>query len=296
MRIAEDFALQQQGERAVLQEHQQALTVLLREFDRICKKLDIPYFLFAGTMLGAVKYQGFIPWDDDLDVAMMRQDYQRFLREAPQYLGERFYLQAEHSAHWTMFYSKLRLNGTACIEGYHPRDIQTHRGVYMDIFPLDRASDHQVIRRVQWLCSKVLIAKGLDGNGYETKSRKKKMVMAVSRLLPGGPFQWIVEGPKREAGYVHSFLGGSSRYERSVYPAQAFSSVVSMPFEGAQYPLPCGYHALLVQMYGDYSRTPSRQEQENKRHAILVDLKRPYTYYNEFAMNMTIDNPGHSIR
>ena len=62
--------------------HQKALLTLLQEFDRVCKALDIPYVLFAGTMLGAVRHQGFIPWDDDLDVMMLRPDYERFLREA----------------------------------------------------------------------------------------------------------------------------------------------------------------------------------------------------------------------
>ena len=60
-----------------LREHQKALLELLCEFDRICKKLDIPYILFAGSMLGAVRHKGFIPWDDDLDILMMRKDYER---------------------------------------------------------------------------------------------------------------------------------------------------------------------------------------------------------------------------
>ena len=62
---------------ASLQEHQQALLVLLREFDRVCRALEIPYILFAGSLLGAVRHQGFIPWDDDIDVMMLRKDYDR---------------------------------------------------------------------------------------------------------------------------------------------------------------------------------------------------------------------------
>ena len=92
-----------------LPEHQKALQTLLVEFDRVCKQLEIPYILFAGTMLGAVRHQGFIPWDDDLDVMMLRQDYERFLREAEGVLDtRRFFLQKEYSPHWPMFFSKLR--------------------------------------------------------------------------------------------------------------------------------------------------------------------------------------------
>lgn len=93
--------------------HQQALHTLLVEFDRVCRALEIPYVLYAGTLLGAVRHQGFIPWDDDLDVLMLREDYDRFLREAPGVLDtETFFLQKEFSDHWPLFFSKLRLNGT----------------------------------------------------------------------------------------------------------------------------------------------------------------------------------------
>ena len=86
--------LTQEGELATLQEHQRALYCLLQEFDRVCRKLNISYFLFAGTLLGAVRHQGFVPWDDDLDILMKRKDYERFLKEAPAQLDQkRFYLQ-----------------------------------------------------------------------------------------------------------------------------------------------------------------------------------------------------------
>ena len=63
---------------ATLKEHQGVLFEILKEFDRICRKNNIKYVLFAGSALGAVKYQGFVPWDDDLDVAMLRSDYEKF--------------------------------------------------------------------------------------------------------------------------------------------------------------------------------------------------------------------------
>ena len=83
-----------------LREHQKALCLLLGEFDRICKELQIPYVLYAGTLLGAVRHKGFVPWDDDLDVMMLRSDYERFLQEADKLLDqERFFLQKELFTH-----------------------------------------------------------------------------------------------------------------------------------------------------------------------------------------------------
>ena len=90
---------------------------MLSEVDRICKKYKIAYMLFAGTMLGAIRHEGFIPWDDDLDIVMLREEYERFLKIAEKELDlHKYYLQSEFSTHWPMFFSKLRRNGTACIE------------------------------------------------------------------------------------------------------------------------------------------------------------------------------------
>ena len=101
-------------------EHQLALLTLLKEFDRVCRLVGVKYTLFAGTLLGSVRHKGFIPWDDDLDVMMLRADYDRFLSEAEQVLDkEKFYLQKEFSEHWPMFFSKLRLNGTT---SFHKRE------------------------------------------------------------------------------------------------------------------------------------------------------------------------------
>jgi lipopolysaccharide cholinephosphotransferase len=100
-----------------VREHQAALYELLCEFDRICRKHGIRYTLFAGTLLGAVRHGGFIPWDDDADVLMLREDYEKFLEVAPTETDpDQFFVQKEYSEHWPMFFSKLRLQGTACVK------------------------------------------------------------------------------------------------------------------------------------------------------------------------------------
>ena len=80
------------GSGSSLREHQEACLVLLNEFDRVCKELNITYVLFAGTLLGAVRHQGFIPWDDDLDVLMSRKDYEIFISNADKFLDNKFLL------------------------------------------------------------------------------------------------------------------------------------------------------------------------------------------------------------
>lgn len=289
--------LPQKGETATREEHQNALKLLLKEFDRVCRELQIPYFLFAGTLLGAVRHEGFIPWDDDLDVIMLRGDYERFFREAPAILNrERFFLQEEFSPHWPMFFSKLRLNGTACLEKYYPKDPQSHQGVYMDIFPCDNGYSGELGRRVQFLCSKVVIAQGLYKRGYETDSFLKKVFMQLCRCLPGGICRRIVRGPKETGQYVHSFLGGASRFSKSVYPGECFLQARQLPFEDGVYPVPAGYDTLLRILYGDYRRIPSEEERSCKVHTVLVDLTRSYAEYENYRDGMKFDVQIRSIR
>lgn len=281
----------------VHQAHQRALAGILKEFDRVCRQLDIPYVLFAGTMLGAVRHQGFIPWDDDVDVLMLREDYQRFLDEAPRLLnGDVFYLQREFSEHWPMYFSKLRKNGTACLEKFHPKDPQIHQGISMDIFPCDHAASGALGRKLQFLASKIVIAKSLDRRGYDTNSKKKKIFMFVCRALPMRPFLRLTQRGKENSAMVHSFYGGSSCYAKSVYPREWFTRRIQLRFEDGEYPVSAHYDALLRQLYGDYTVLPPEEQRDIKQHAILVDLEHSYEEYTHYRDGMRFDVLTRSIR
>ena len=277
--------------------HQQALGRLLREFDRVCRILHIPYVLFAGTMLGAVGHQGFIPWDGDLDVMMLRRDYVRFLEQAPQLLDSRvFYLQKEFSDHWPMFFSKLRLNGTTCLEKYHPKDPACHQGIYMDIFPCEDACTTALGRKIQFLASKVVIAKALYRRGYDTDSRGKKAFLTLCRLLPMKPFLWLTQRGREDSALVHSFLGGASGFAKNIYPRTYFTQRIDREFEGTCYPVPAQYDALLTQLYGDWRTLPPAEQRAVKQHAILIDLEHSYEHYAHYRDGMRFDVYTRSIR
>lgn len=278
-------------------EHQQALLLLLTEFDRVCRKLEIPYVLFAGTLLGAARHAGFIPWDDDLDVLMLRADYDRFLREAEGVLeGEGFFLQKEFSTHWPMFFSKLRLNGTTCLEAFHPKDPRQHQGVYMDIFPCDNAAATAPGRWLQYAASRVVIAKCLDKRGYDTDSGAKKLFIALCRPVPLGPVLRLTKRGKHDSGFVHSFLSAARSYDKNVFSRRYFSDRGTLVFEGQQYPVPRDWDALLRQLYGDYRVLPSEAERQVKRHAILVDLETGYEAYEHYRDGMEFAVRTRSIR
>ena len=171
----------------VMTAHQALLLEMLKDFDAVCRRHHISYQLFAGTALGAVRHHGFIPWDDDVDVILVRSEYDRLLTEAAgDFDPERYYVQRGNSAHWPMQFSKLRRNHTACIEKYHPKDPLVHQGVYIDIFPCDNLSDLPLMRRLQFAASKAIIAKALyrkNERHIHSWRKGRTMKKLKSRLL-----------------------------------------------------------------------------------------------------------------
>ncbi|MBQ8606195.1 MAG: LicD family protein [Clostridia bacterium] len=284
--------------KATLKEHQKALLSLLTELDRVCRRHDIKYMLFAGTLLGAVRHGGFIPWDDDADVIMLRSDYDKFMSIAPSELEpEKFFLQREFSEHWPMFFSKLRLNGTACIERYHPKDLESHRGVYIDIFPCDNLSDIGFKRKLQYYASKIVIAKGLFKRGYLTDSTAKKLFMTACRVLPCKPFwKFTINRKQNSTRMLHSFFGASQRYEKNIYERAWLESVAELSFEGKSFFVPTEYDKILTHLYGDYMTPLPESERGAKVHAEIVDLESSYEKYNDIHKTLQFDEYTRSIR
>lgn len=273
-----------------LKEHQEVLFELLQEFDRVCRKNDIPYVVFCGTALGAVRHKGFIPWDDDLDVSMLRSDYERFLKVAPNELKAQYFLQAEFSEHWPMHFSKLRKNNTTCLEKFHPKDKNIHQGIYIDLFPCDNAADKDWIRRLQHFASRIVLAKNLSKRGYETDSNLKKAFMACCHLLPLKPFhRFAMRAKHHNSKYVHTFLACTSKYKTGVYLRSWFTETIEMEFEGLKVPVSAHYDKLLTILYGDYMKIPKEEERKCKVHAILVDTEHDYSEYHNYRDGMTFD-------
>lgn len=281
----------------LLKRHQAVLYEMLEVIDGICRKHGIRYMLFAGTVLGAVRHGDIIPWDDDLDVVMTRPEYDRFMEIAPKELDpEKYFLQKEFSEHWPMFFSKLRKNNTAFLERYIPKDLESHRGVYIDIFPCDNLLPGKLGGRLQFYASKIVIAKSLDRRGYWTKNWGKKIFMALCRLLPQKPIcRFVQQKGRDDTEYVHTFLGGAT-YQRNVYPRKWFDEAVEMPFRNGTFPVSAYFHEMLTVSYGDYMTPTPVGKRKIKVHAELVDLDRSYTEYPDWHLHAEFDSYTRSIR
>ena len=132
-----------------LQRLQDALYQTLAEVDRICRKHGIRYFVTGGTAIGAYFWGKILPWDDDIDVGMMRPDYERFAKVAQQEMGDRFFLQSpETEPHTPFYFMKVRMNGSRFSESTF-RHIDMHQGIYVDIFPFDRIPRQRWLQRLQ---------------------------------------------------------------------------------------------------------------------------------------------------
>lgn len=271
---------------------------MLKDFDAVCQKHRISYQLFSGTALGAVRHKGFIPWDDDIDVVMLREDYERFFDSASKELdSNKYYVQREFSEHWPMFFSKLRLNGTTYIEKYHSHDARIHQGIYIDIFPCDNLSDSRLMQKFQYIASKIVIAKSLYARGYETNSTVKKCFMQFCRILPTEPFKRLcIRRNDSSSLKVHTFFGGGKKFERSIFLREWFEQSVKMRFEDSEFPVSAHYDEMLRVMYGDYMIMPTLEQRVCKRHAAIVDINKPYTFHLEEQRNMKIEKYTESIR
>ena len=127
--------------------HEELLTIL-KEIIRICEVLEIQCFVTGGTAIGAYYFSGFVKWDDDIDLGMRRDDYEKFVRKAPLLVSEGFFVQTPQTEPNTPFYfTKVRKDGTLFIQQEH-KDIQMHQGIFVDIFPFDNVSDNRLVAKI----------------------------------------------------------------------------------------------------------------------------------------------------
>ena len=261
---------------------QLALFEMLKDIDRICRQNDIKYSLACGTALGAIRHQGFIPWDDDLDIMFLRPEYERFLEIAPPLLKEKGYtLQREFTETWPMHWSKVRKDNTTFIENFDAKIEGIHQGIFVDLFPIDNLSDNKLIADAQWNLFHMLVAKGMKKRGYrKTNSIKKKFAMMISPLFPEKPLRrFVMQRNNTHTKNVHSFFGAAIVRSHNIFPRSLFDEYGQAQFEGSSFPIVKDYDTYLKICFGDYMKLPPPEKRQAHVHALFFDLEKPYTEY-----------------
>ena len=273
---------------------------ILKCFLDVCEKLNLRYYLVCGSALGAVKYGGFIPWDDDIDVALPRSDYEKFLLHAKEYLPDWIFVQNYRTNRkFPLLGTKLRDNNSTYIEKWCSK-IDMHHGVFIDVFPLDgyptktkeiRRFEHK--KKYYWkrrctqlekpihrnigltICSLLWLAFGLFDNTASYVKQNEDMLKL-----------YYLEDSIKWCNFANSM--SDKEYSLKFYYGEGLFT----EFEGIPMRIPENYDAYLTQKYGAWREELPEEKQVGHHYYVICDLNRPYTEYIEKLENGRIKIKG----
>lgn len=250
-----------------LKKLQKAILLITDEIDRICRKYNIKYSLVGGSMLGAIRHKGFIPWDDDMDIGMLRQDYDKFLEICKTELNEEFDLQTNtNDQNYVYGFAKILLKDTYLVQFGHEKT-KSRKGIYVDIFPLDNVPEDMSKRKKQrkknYLYIKMLdrkfTAKSLKGMPF--KKKLAFMILDVmnifcsqQKLIQKLNSNMILYNESSTENVCN--MAGYYGYDRETIPLRYFKKLIQVPFEDRTYYIMADYDAYLTDIYKDYMKLP----------------------------------------
>ena len=241
---------------------------ILNEIDRICKKHKIKYFLVGGTLLGAVRHKGFIPWDDDIDIAMLRDDYDKFINIClnTDELSDQYFMHSDitDDNYW-LPYIKVRKNNTTFSEKFL-KDYDTHKGIFVDIFPLEN------IKKEKGFFQKLraLFVKSIGETIYYKKDfwelnncRRKSIVFVFNlfstKFLKKLRDKLLLINRNKKTEYVGCIVGAYS-FEKEIFKNEFLFPLKTIEFEGNKYPCFKNVDYYLTKLYSDYMQLPPEEK------------------------------------
>jgi lipopolysaccharide cholinephosphotransferase len=258
-----------------------------------CEEHNIDYCLMGGSALGAKRHGGFIPWDDDLDIFMTPDNYEKF-REVFYREGntKRFYLQEYgkcNSGYVTV--PKLRMNDTTYIEEL-TKDWNIHQGIFVDIFILHSCPNNKIKQLWQCFWAKCAVVKGMSMRGYNRQTGLKKALLAMSKILPKKlmvdfALKQVYRFRNCESDYLCNFLG-KAVYKKGLYRKKWFENNQNIAFEKIELKVPGGLHEFLSERFGDYMIPPTEDRIKWEQHALewntTCSLSKCVDYSDEFKL------------
>lgn len=274
-------ALEEQEERNhILRKLQLTELEILKDFDKVCRKHNLRYYIVGGTLIGAVRHGGFIPWDDDIDVSMPRKDYNKLCAVAKEEFSDKYFLQTRKTEKSCYFYyAKLRKNGTYFGEDKFEH-MPMHKGIFIDIFPLDNIPKCKLLQKLYFrtfglltgfICSKEKTTEYL----YKNMSLP---FIVFSRVVQCITPKFIFKGLRNLVGklsntfssntYLAS-ISGFHGYPVEIAPEKWWGEGCDIEFEGLNVRAPSDYKSLLTHMFGNYMELPPEEERIN--HNVETD-------------------------
>ena len=265
-----------------IKEIQNKLLDLIIYFDSFCNKHGIEYYLDAGNAIGAMRYNDFIPWDDDFDVMMTKENYDSFIKIAQIELDcLRFYLQKEDTKEFPLLFSKLRMNGTTYIEEEN-KNSKMHKGFFIDIFCLYNMSQNRIWRNIQYVASKILLRKSTLKLGHESRNLAKRIIMLVTYLFNKKLLWTIINSQKNIETNLVGHLFAVGVFRKRWFPRVYLGKQRHIKYGNLILPVADQVEKYLTQRYGDFMKTPDDMT-KNKypSHVIFYDTTVDYKKYED---------------
>ena len=239
---------------------------LLDRLQKVCIRHKLKYYACGGTMLGAVRHKGFIPWDDDIDIMMPREDYDRFCEIAPQEFHEPYFFQTEATdPGYLLRHAKIRNSNTAAIQHALSRyQCSFNQGIFIDIFPLDKLPDDKneletYYDRMWKLWGKVWKLHAYTYRNHRTTFMDNVRCRFAEAFDMGARYNLDYEELARKYSGcdcqewgIHATNLTAKRTDRFAWKVADFDEVVMMPFEMLQLPVPVNYDTILKKSYGNW--------------------------------------------
>ena len=258
---------------------------LLRVIIQLCEERKLRYWVFGGTMLGAVRHKGFIPWDDDIDVCMPREDYDKLLNEKPKLDPPYFFRTTVTDDNY--YYSYICVcNCNTTFFGFMG-DSNCHKGMQVSIIPLDGISGNMLLERFRFKTLKLM---SVIGHSFAFNVNPRPIVRILHSVLNSSLIRFDIVSHFRRANRLAAkkewdevekvglMIYSSYSFERSIYDKKDFEETLYLPFENLRVPVPKGYEGILTVQWGDYMKFPP-VEQRVPKHRAEFDMDTPYVEY-----------------
>lgn len=273
-----------------VRELQGVLLEILKVIDGICSENGLQYYLFYGTLLGAMRHGGFIPWDDDADIVMPRSDYEKLLRIPAEKWPKGYFLQSPYTEKSCRFsFAKVRKDGTACITPEHAH-IKMHQGIFVDVFPLDEVRFSGfglwVIPRVFERMAAFSCAK------LPRKMRLLSPVQKIWQMLGITPsfFSRVANLSARIMSghggrYIETFNTERTFACRRGFEVKLFDPLRRVDFEGVPLCVPAAAEQILKLFYGDWKAWPPEEDRlPVHSKGGVIDTRKDYSCYLKNGM------------